>query len=260
MTDDAVVEAYRERGFVNAGPLLTEDEVEVLRVELDRVIADRDRTDIPQPVRIGNLSKIEGSPVWQIVNIWQASEPFKALLFRPELGALARQMSGSETLRIWHDQIQYKPQAVGGVNAWHQDGPYWPNIQPKDEQHTAWIALDDVDEGNGCMSMVPGSHRWGVAIESLHQIKDFHALPETYEGHALEAVTCPVKKGHVHFHHSLTWHGSRANTSDRPRRAIAFHFMTPRTTYDASGSHIMKPQVTVPHGAMLCGSGFPELP
>jgi ectoine hydroxylase-related dioxygenase (phytanoyl-CoA dioxygenase family) len=36
----------------------------------------------------------------------------------------------------------------------------------------------------------------------------------------------PVRKGEVSFHHSMTWHGSHENRSDRPRRAIALHFMT----------------------------------
>src|SRR5207248_1136185 len=124
--------------------------------------------------------------------------------------------------------IQYKPAAIGGVNMWHQDSPYWPILTPKDVQLTAWVALDDADAENGCMSMVPGSHRWGDRISALHALKDFNAMPELFEGKKLEVRLCPVEKGAVHFHHPLTWHGSQANTSGRPRRAIALHFMTER--------------------------------
>jgi ectoine hydroxylase-related dioxygenase (phytanoyl-CoA dioxygenase family) len=67
---------------------------------------------------------------------------------------------------------------------------------------------------------------------------------------------CPVKKGHVHFHHSLTWHGSGQNHSLRPRRAIAIHFMTERTTFDAAGDHIMKKYISIPHGAPITGDVF----
>jgi phytanoyl-CoA hydroxylase len=69
--------------------------------------------------------------------------------------------------------------------------------------------------------------------------------------------TCPVKKGEVHFHHSLTWHGSHANTSGRPRRAIALHFMTDETRYVAAGQHCMKPFVEVADGEKLRGKHFP---
>ena len=71
-------------------------------------------------------------------------------------------------IQIWHDQIQYKPPHHGGINNWHQDAPYWPVLKPETPV-TAWIALDDVDESNGCMWMVPGSHKWGNNIEMLQK-------------------------------------------------------------------------------------------
>ena len=82
-------------------------------------------------------------------------------------------------------------------------------------------------------------------------------LPDSYQGQPVYVVSCPVKKGHVHFHHSLTWHGSGANVSNRPRRAIALHFMTEETIYDASGNHPMKPFITVADGAKMIGEAFP---
>ena len=70
-------------------------------------------------------------------------------------------------------------------------------------------------------------------------------------------MRCPVKKGEVHYHHALTWHGSHANTSGRPRRAIALHYMTGDTRYVASGEHPMKPFVEVGDGEVLQGETFP---
>ena len=78
---------------------------------------------------------------------------------------------------------------------------------------SAWIALDDVDYENGCMSMVPGLHLWGDAIDFLNTVPDYGSLPGSYQGHRVEAVPCPVKKGEVHFHRALNWHGSHANAS-----------------------------------------------
>ena len=68
---------------------------------------------------------------------------------------------------------------------------------------------------------------------------------------------CPVRKGEVHFHHSLTWHGSHANTSGRPRRALAIHYMTEETRYNAAGTHLMQKFATVADGQMLEGDHFP---
>jgi ectoine hydroxylase-related dioxygenase (phytanoyl-CoA dioxygenase family) len=122
---------------------------------------------------------------------------------------------------------------------------------------TAWVALDDVDEENGCMRMVPGSHLWGNAIEFLHSLPTFEAMPTAWQDHTVQVRSCPVRKGEVHFHHALTWHGSPANPSRRDRRAIALHFMTEQTRYVASGEHIMKRFVEVADGAVMEGAHFP---
>jgi ectoine hydroxylase-related dioxygenase (phytanoyl-CoA dioxygenase family) len=252
------VENYREQGFVDGEKVLSEGEVDILREEIDRVIKNQDRLE-RKPVWIINLSGNEKAPVWQIVNICDASDAFMALVHNPHVVETAAALAGASELRLWHDQVQYKPVQIGGVNMWHQDSPYWPNLTPKNAQVTAWVALDDVDESNGCMSMVPGSHLWGDQIQFLHTLKDFHVLPKDFQGHPLKAVTCPVRKGHVHFHHPLTWHGSRANASDGPRRAIALHYITQDCRYVSQGDHPMKPFVEVREGEKLVGDRFPQV-
>ncbi len=252
------IEFFHTNGFVNGGLVLTEEEVETLRAETMRVIEQRDQTEIPQPVLVRNLARNDAAPVWQIVNIWMASEPFRRLIFHPQITAGLAQLTQADTLRIWHDQIQYKPPEIGGVNMWHQDAPLWPIIAPMTEV-TAWVALDDADESNGCMSMVPGSHRWGNNIEFLNGLKSFEEMPAQFGDHAVQVARCPVKRGEVHFHHALTWHASHANTSGRPRRAIALHYMTGETRFVASGNHPMKPYVEVTDGDILRGEAFPQV-
>jgi ectoine hydroxylase-related dioxygenase (phytanoyl-CoA dioxygenase family) len=261
MLTETQIAQFNENGYLLGGKVLSDDAVEALREETLRVIDQRDRKDIPQPVMCHNLAQPE-APVWQIVNIWMASEPFFKLISNPTITEQIAQLHNNpKSLRIWHDQIQYKPAGTGGVNMWHQDSPYWGILTPKHAQVTAWVALDDVDESNGCMSMVPHSHQWGNAIEFLHTLKEYDDMRQVaeYQGHAVKVIPCPVRKGHIHFHHSLTWHGSHANTSPRPRRAIALHYMTDQTRYVEGGNHVMKQFVTVKDGDVMTGEQFPEV-
>lgn len=251
------IEQFRHDGFVLGNRVISDEQAQVLCQEVERAIRDREKPGIPQPVHCINMVRGGEGAIWQIVNIWQASQPFAELIRNPQIAADAAALLGASVLRLWHDQIQYKPAGRGGVNKWHQDSPYWPILQPKDRQITAWVALDDVDEANGAMSMVPGSHLWGVQIDELHKIKEFTQVPKEFAGTPVQVKVCPVRRGHVHFHHSLTWHGSNANTSDRPRRAIALHLMAGETRYDASGTHVMKPYVKVADGGVLAGEAFP---
>lgn len=255
MLTDAQVRHFQNTGFLKGDRVLSDPQVDELRDEVERVIRDRDKL-VSQPVLLRNLARDPSKVLWQIVNIYHASAPFAALVRHPQIAAEIAQLTSARQVRLWHDQIQFKPAETGGVNMWHQDWPYW-RILDAPHQVTAWVALDDVDPDNGCMSMVPGSHRWGNNIDFLHKLTAFDALPAEFEGRRIVAQPCPVRRGEVHYHHAMTWHGSPANRSGRPRRAIALHYMTEQTRYVASGDHPMKQFVTVPDGAMLEGDAFP---
>ncbi len=255
MLDDQQIKHFHDNGFVRGSQALSESQVSALQDEMARVIADKDDPAAPQPVLLRNMNP-DTAPVWQIVDIWHASDRFHALLTNPTILEELAQLTHAHRLRLWHDQVQYKPAATGGVNMWHQDGPLWPILAPK-TQVTAWVALDDVDPENGCMSMVPGSHLWGDHMDYLKTLTGFDAVPSKYEGHAVAVQTCPVKRGEVHYHHALTWHGSQANRSGRPRRAVALHYMTEETRYVPGGSHVMEQFIQSPAGEELQGEMFP---
>jgi len=248
---------FKAQGYLRGSKVLTDAQVDKLRQETERVIAQRERKGIPQPVLCHNFTGNTDAPVWQIVNIWEASPAFAELTRHPVIGEEMAQLTGADDLRIWHDQIQYKPASKGGVNMWHQDAPLWPILAPMTEV-SAWVALDDVDVENGCMSMVPGSHTWGDHMAHLNTWKDYYKdVPKKFKGRRVKVKSCPVRKGEVHYHHALTWHGSHANTSGRPRRAIALHFMTGDTRFVKSGEHVMKKFVRVGNGEVMRGKHFP---
>lgn len=250
------VKKFNVDGYLKGHKIMSDDEVETLREETMRVIRDREDKSKPQPIMLHNMGK-NGTEVWQIVNIWRASPAFKKLVMNKTIAEEMVQLTGAKTLRIWHDQIQYKPAGVGGANMWHQDAPYWPPLAPM-TQVTAWVALDDVDPENGCMSMVPGSHLWGNQIKFIHTLKGWDDMPGEFEGRKIEVRTCPVRKGEVHYHHALTWHGSPANNSQRPRRAIALHFMSEQTRFlKDSADHPMKKYIEVGDGEVVQGAEFP---
>jgi hypothetical protein len=110
------VEKFQRDGFVKGSQVLDEAQVEVLRAETLRVIENQDslkQEGRRRPIQIVNLTGKGESPVWQVVNIWMASQPFEQ--------------------------------------------------------------------------------------------RDFGQMP------GIQVVSCPVKKGEVHFHHALCWHGSGLN-------------------------------------------------
>jgi phytanoyl-CoA hydroxylase len=269
MLSQQQLEAFDRDGFLKGDVVLNDDEVEALRHELDLVMEGK---SVRKPVL--NRNMLEGGndslyenmkmsvteKVVQIVNIWMASDVFYQHAQNPQICEEIAQMSRTDTVRIWHDQVQYKPPLSGGPTAWHQDHPLWPIIQPADLV-SAWVALDDAIIENGCMWMVPGSHKWGNHqrhLSSTPDFKPYHKKPELLpEGANTEAVPFEIKKGQVGYHHCLTWHGSPHNKSQLKRRAIAVHYMPGHTRYEPTANHPMHNFVSVEKGEILQGDHFP---
>ncbi|MFC4597643.1 phytanoyl-CoA dioxygenase family protein [Cohnella hongkongensis] len=271
MLNESQLAEFERNGFLKGGVVLSDDEVEALREELELVMAGK---SVKKPVLAHNMladgeegatpydgmKMIVNEKVIQIVNIWMASDAFFQHAANKRIVEEIAQLCNTDTVRIWHDQVQYKPPVTGGPTAWHQDHPLWPIIQPADLV-SAWVALDDAVVENGCMWMVPGSHKWGDQQKYLTSDKDFmpcHRRPELLpEGAEVKAVPFEIKKGQVGYHHSLTWHGSPHNRSDKKRRAIAVHYMPGHTRYVPSSDHVMLSYVGVNKGDILQGPHFP---
>ncbi len=261
MLTERQIAEFKKQGLL-LGPRVYDDaETDRLRARLHDVMEGRSAAK-PEALR-NMLGGKSDQVVVQVVNIWEADDLFRAHIYNPKICEMVSELIGDPVLRVWHDQIQYKPPTIGGPTTWHQDHPYWPIIQPADLV-SAWVALDDATVENGCMWMVPGSHLWGphkggtigTDPTTFAPLPDLSLLPE---GVDTTPTPCPVRKGQVMFHHCLTWHGSPPNRSERGRPAIAVHYMPGYTRYMPDRTHLMEPRVTVKPGEILEGEYFPRV-
>jgi ectoine hydroxylase-related dioxygenase (phytanoyl-CoA dioxygenase family) len=121
-----------------------------------------------------------------------------------------------------------KPPGDGQAVLWHQDAGYWP-LDPMDVV-TLWLALDDSAPDNGCLRVVPGSHRGEVHGVRLRTDVD-NVLRSEIEADVDEAaaVDVVVLAGGVSVHHPAIVHGSEPNRSNRWRRGLTVRYI-PVTT------------------------------
>ena len=110
--------------------------------------------------------------------------------------------------------------------SWHQDLTYWGFND--DKQVAAWIALSDATEENGCMHMIPGSHKGGQLPHRT--TKDSNNLlhhGQTIEGVSEEQSRCiPLKAGETSLHHGWTMHTSYPNKSDDRRIGLTINYIS----------------------------------
>jgi len=125
-------------------------------------------------------------------------------------------------VRFQASKLNMKSAEFGSPVEWHQDISFYPHTN--DDLLAAGLALDDCTEENGCMLMVPGSHK-GPVLDHHQDGVFVGAIDATRDDVDLSrAVTVPVKAGGMSLHHVRTLHGSALNTSSRPRRLLLFQF------------------------------------
>ena len=134
---------------------------------------------------------------------------------------------------LWNSSFFAKPPIDGHATPWHQDGQYWP-IRPL-ATCTVWLAIDDANVENGSLRFIKGSHKDKKLKNhninnnenlTLNQELDENAFNEK------DAVNLILKRGQISLHDVYLVHGSEANKSSRPRRAITMRFMPTSSVFD----------------------------
>jgi hypothetical protein len=255
---DEEVRFFNENGYLQGPRILSDDEAEILRTELDGLIHCDEETRGLFYEYNSNESADPNLTLFHALGAWRVSAAFHDLLWHPAFTVPASQLLNGP-VRFWHDQLFVKPAHHGGVVIWHQDYSYWQRTVPM-AHLTCWIALDDSNEENGCLRYVPGSHKWNLLpredfANDMERIREF-LTPE--QKLAFDPVPMVLKKGECSFHHPLTVHGSYANTSERPRRAAVINVFRDGVMSD-SNEPLLEGVPPIPKGTKIDGQFFPLL-
>lgn len=143
----------------------------------------------------------------------------------PEILDMVAQVIGND-FALWNSSFFAKPAKVGTKTPWHQDGEYWP-IAPL-ATCTVWIAIDASTLENGCLRVIPGSHRARQLARHNVNNEDGLALnleldPSEFE--EADAHDIVLEPGQVSLHDVYLYHGSEANLSDKARRGMTLRYM-----------------------------------
>ena len=258
------VRFYHENGYLPGPRVLSDEQIERLKRRIEEILTGH----IPFPEHLlgetVQRSKAKGQlPSVKIVNLFRHDEVFREVLMNRNIGTLAHNLMCGP-VRLWEDQMIYKPAFDEHANvAFHRDYTYWTQVGPA-ELGTCWIALDDATIENGCMFVVPGSHRWQLTYsrEDVDPTNPDWLLerPDLPAGLSHTPVPCEVKAGHCHFHHCLTIHGSYGNRTQNLRRSYILHLMPGNTRRIGDSWNERQGRVEeVSLGAIVEGASYPAL-
>ncbi|MEQ8235030.1 MAG: phytanoyl-CoA dioxygenase family protein [Gammaproteobacteria bacterium] len=226
LTPDEVA-AYAADGQVTPAWRLPDDLLARMRGALEELVA-RHAPSPPDFIPLPHVAPVDDDPA-----AVELAREFFALVTHPLLLDLVEPLIGPDII-LWTSAVFCKPPATGLEVPWHQDGQYWP-IRPR-ATVTAWIALDDVDAGNGCMRVIPGSHRMGE-FSHVKSDRDDLVLNNVLDDPRIDLASARdvvLNAGQVSLHDVDIVHGSQPNTSGRRRAGFAVRFMPATSRYDRS--------------------------
>lgn len=236
------VEFYKENGYLLVRSVFSHEEVEAMRSGVETIIQRAAQT------------KYDHNAAWQ--GDYIPPEELKKLVLKgfhdvhyhdavftraavhANMTAVLSQLIGPNVL-LHHSKMLVKPPEKGAAFPMHQDAPYFPHA--KHTMLAASVHLDDADEENGCLCVIPGSHKQGNLPHVGRYYLDHRQYPISM------GTPCPANAGDVLFFNYLTIHGSDVNKSARPRRNVLFQYRDPMD-FPVKNVHVNWGQ-----GLMVCG-------
>jgi phytanoyl-CoA hydroxylase len=219
---------YSEKGYLTAQNLFSNEEINELKKELVTIFRKKGESIIGYVRPEEGVSDDDLIKSYTTLNFpHKASDVITGYVKHPKVAGILSQII-SPNVKCMQSMLFMKGPGKKG-QSWHQDEYYIPT---RDRSLTGcWIAIDDATIENGCLWVIPGSHKSGhirkrIAIEREEfQDKDMSDLSPFVE--EKDAIPVELEAGSVLFFNGYLLHGSLNNKSnDSYRRSLVNHYMS----------------------------------
>ena len=211
---------YHKNGYIVVEGVLSDDEVADLRrvtdkfVEQSRGLSESNDTFDLEPDHSAERPRLR-----RIKNPIVQHAVYDQTMRNDRILDIVEQLIGPG-VRRQNTKLNMKEPDHGSAVEWHQDWAFYPHTN--DAVLAVGVCMDDMTEENGCMLMVPGSHRG--ALYSHHEDGVFVGAVSDPDFEPGETAKCLVKAGGITIHHARTLHASTPNHSAAPRRLLLFEY------------------------------------
>ena len=179
-------------------------------------------------------------------------------LHAPEVLDLVEPLTGPD-IALWSSHFICKPAAVGKRVPWHEDSAYWGTVLEPMDVFTVWLAIDPSVVANGCMRVIPGTHRHGYS--------DYEAVPDGDKSvfateikkdkfDESKAVDIVLQPNQCSIHHAKLIHGSNANTGTMRRCGYTMRYMPATVKYRPERRNIHGFQIYLARGVDRGGNTY----
>ena len=233
---------YDRDGYVRLSGFLSPDELHQLLTNLDRYV-ENVVPGLPN-TEVFYEDKAHSNTLKQLIRMCEHDPFFRGMMDDSDFTRLAELLLGRNTASR-NMQFFNKPPKIGLPTPPHQDGYYWM-INPC-EGLTMWLALEEVDEENGCVRYATGSHLKGMRAHNRTNTLGFSQgitdFPSTDD--KANEVVMTARPGDLLVHDAKTVHWADANTSDaRTRKAMGLVYFSDRAVADKEAQAAYQKKLT----------------
>ncbi|MCR9110222.1 MAG: phytanoyl-CoA dioxygenase family protein [Rhodobacteraceae bacterium] len=211
---------YDENGYLLVENAVTGEQLDRLREITYRLIdASRDVTESDAVYDLDKGHSVDAPRLTRIKLPHKRDPYFWEILRNSALTGVLTDLLGPHT-NLLTSKLNTKAPGGGRAVEWHQDWAFYPATN--DDLLAFGLMLEDVDEANGPLMVIPGTHKGPVLSHSANGFFAGAIDPDDPLFEPDKAVTLTGKAGDMTVHHARILHGSAPNMSDR-NRLILFY-------------------------------------
>ncbi len=240
---------YEHDGYLKLGKLLGDDELKLLQDDIDAIMLGTATVDYDNMLmqldsddgaydKAGPQTKgHKGSTLnYRKIQDLEFDPVFLRYMQWPIFKDICRRVYGDVDIACFRAMFMNKPAKKGTFLPWHQDR--WKHLD-RDPLVTVWTALDPATIENGCVQIIPGTHKLGL-INPDHGSGFLTAEQTAQQCKPQDIVHLELQAGEVALLHNWTLHASDVNRSDTSRRAFSVCYMDARTKPTSEGETFSK--------------------
>ncbi len=226
---------YHRDGYLRLGKVAEATELAEMQAEMDEVMlgtasVDYDRMLMQLDGESGEYSGLppqsrghKGATLeYRKIQELEYDPVFLKWMKKPIFREITGEIYGQHApVSVYRAMFMNKPAHKGSVLPWHQDGGDGWGLD-RDPLVTVWTALDPATKANGCVEVIPGTHRLGLLSAQGHTVSEEHVARYAPDD---RIVHVELEPGEVVLLHNWLLHRSGMNSTDIPRRGFSACYM-----------------------------------